>query len=220
MSARTDALKGELLQFLALLASDPEQFWARTFRTIGMLRAKVLFRGHACGERVYVGGRLSLSSHGRMSIGDRVQFLPGMIPMRLVVHPGAELSIGSDTGFNYGVSIEARTRVTIGERCMVGGMVRVADTCEGRTAPVAIGDDVWLAHGVIVEPGVTIGAGAVITAGSVVTRDVPPASIAQGNPASSVPLPGRSQFLRTQEPVAARGSALPERFSPVSSDRL
>ncbi len=210
--ASTSPLKGELRQFLALVATDPEQFWARVFRTVGMLHAKLLFHGHPCGERVYVGGRLQLSSRGRVTIGDRVQFLPGMVPMRVRVHLGGELSIGSDSGFNYGVSIEVRERVTIGERCMFGTMVRVADA-DG--APVTIGSDVWLAHGVVIEPGVSIGAGAVITAGSVVTRDVPPASIAQGNPASSVPLPGRSQFLRGQAPVAPRRSPT----SPAPSTR-
>ena len=223
MSAQL-AVKGELRQFLALAAYDPEQFWTRAFRTVGMLRARVLFHGHQCGERVYIGGRVELSSRGRVVIGDRVQFLPGMIPLRMLVHSGGELCIGSDTGFNYGVSLEARTRVTIGERCMVGTMVRVADTNGERSAPITIGDDVWLAHGVVVEPGVTIGSGAVITAGSVVTRDVPPGSIAQGNPASSVPLPGRSQYLRTHEPVVPRRSPEPDASStqpvPVPSHKL
>lgn len=204
MNARGGALKGELNQLLALVANDPEQFWARVFRTVGMLRAKVLFHGYACGERVSVAGRVELSSRGQLTIGDRVQFLPGMIPMRVLVHSGGELRIGSDTGFNYGVSIEVRSRVTIGERCMFGTMVRISDSAGERAAPVTIGDDVWLAHGVVVEPGVTIGSGAVVTAGSVVTRDVPPGSIAQGNPANSVPLPGRSQFLRAKAPVAAQ----------------
>jgi len=206
------AVKGELRQFLALAAYDPEQFWTRAFRTVSMLRARVLFRGYPCGERVCVGGRVQLDSRGRVAVGDRVQFLPGMIPMRVLVHPAGDLTIGSDSGFNYGVSIEVRERVTIGQRCMFGTMVRVADAAG---APVTIGDDVWLAHGVVIEPGVTIGAGAVITAGSVITRDVPPASISQGNPASSVPLPGRSQFLRAQEPVAPRRSPT----SPAPSAR-
>jgi maltose O-acetyltransferase len=220
MSARVAALKRELSQFLALVANDPEQFWTRAFRTVGMLRAKLVFRGYPCGERVYIGGRVLLSSRGRVAIGDRVQFLPGMIPMRILVHPGGELSIGSDTGFNYGVSIEVRTRVTIGSRCMFGTMVRVADSSGTGNAPVTIGDDVWLAHGVVIEPGVTIGSGAVITAGSVVNRDVPPGWMALGNPARSMPLPGRSQYLRTQEPVAARRSALPEARSHGPSNRI
>ena len=46
----------------------------------------------------------------------------------------------------------------------------------------SIGPDVWIGHGVMIKAGVSIGVGAVIGAGSVVTKDIPPYSIAVGNP--------------------------------------
>ena len=52
--------------------------------------------------------------------------------------------------------------------------------------PIRIGSGVWIGGGAIVLPGVTIGDGAVIGAGSVVTRDVPPETLAVGNPARIV----------------------------------
>ena len=48
--------------------------------------------------------------------------------------------------------------------------------------PITIEDNCWLASNVVVCGGVTIGEGCVIGAGSVVTKDIPPYSLAVGNP--------------------------------------
>lgn len=48
--------------------------------------------------------------------------------------------------------------------------------------PITIGSSCWLASNVVVCGGVTIGEGCVIGAGSVVTRDIPPHTLAAGNP--------------------------------------
>jgi maltose O-acetyltransferase len=45
-----------------------------------------------------------------------------------------------------------------------------------------IGDRVWLGAGTIVLPGVTIGADTTIGAASLVTADVPPNTLAFGQP--------------------------------------
>ena len=47
---------------------------------------------------------------------------------------------------------------------------------------IVLENDVWIGSGVIIMQGVTIGEGAVIGAGSVVTKDIPPYSVAVGNP--------------------------------------
>lgn len=54
--------------------------------------------------------------------------------------------------------------------------------CKTQTAPVIIGDNVWIGGGVIILPGVTIGNNVVIGARSVVTKDIPDNTIAFGNP--------------------------------------
>lgn len=54
--------------------------------------------------------------------------------------------------------------------------------CKTQTAPVIIGDRVWIGGGAIIMPGVTIGDNVVIGAGSVVTKDIPSNSIAYGIP--------------------------------------
>ncbi|RGX07981.1 sugar O-acetyltransferase [Paraclostridium sordellii] len=54
--------------------------------------------------------------------------------------------------------------------------------CKTQTAPVYIGNNVWIGGGAIIMPGVTIGDNVVIGAGSVVTKDIPSNKIAYGNP--------------------------------------
>ncbi|MBC7450108.1 MAG: sugar O-acetyltransferase [Cytophagales bacterium] len=50
------------------------------------------------------------------------------------------------------------------------------------SAPIRIGDNVWLGGGTIVCPGVTIGENSIIGAGSVVVKDIPANVVAVGNP--------------------------------------
>ena len=54
--------------------------------------------------------------------------------------------------------------------------------CKTQTAPVTIGDNVWIGGGAIIMPGVKIGNNVVIGAGSVVTKDIPDNKIAFGVP--------------------------------------
>lgn len=54
--------------------------------------------------------------------------------------------------------------------------------CKTMTAPVKIGDNVWIGGGAIIMPGVTIGNNVVIGAGSIVTKNIPDNKIAFGNP--------------------------------------
>lgn len=54
--------------------------------------------------------------------------------------------------------------------------------CKTRTAPVKIGNCVWIGGGSIILPGVSIGDNCVIGAGSVVTKSIPANTIAFGNP--------------------------------------
>ena len=49
-----------------------------------------------------------------------------------------------------------------------------------------IGNDVWIGYDVLVMPGVRIGDGAIISSRSVVVRDVPPYTVAGGNPATAL----------------------------------
>lgn len=58
--------------------------------------------------------------------------------------------------------------------------------CKTSTAPVIIGDNVWIGGGSIILPNVSIGDNVIIGAGSVVTKSIPSNTVAYGNPCSVV----------------------------------
>ena len=163
------------------------------------------------GARIYGWPIVSRAAGGRIVIGERVTLcsLPrftalgcsGPVILR-ALRPGAVIAIGDDTGLSGSVICSAQA-VHIGRGCLIGANVMIFDTDfhaphpaarrpgadraalddAAPSAPVVIGDQVFIGAGSIVCKGVRIGDGAVIGAGSVVTRDVPGMHIAAGNPA-------------------------------------
>jgi maltose O-acetyltransferase len=121
---------------------------------------------------------------------------------------GVHTSIGHATFINVNFMLIDDAPVAIGKRCLFGPAVQLvtakhplrasdrrtaveevdAGSAMWRTmsAPITIGDDVWLGSGVIVLPGVTIGDRCTVGAGSVVTDDIPSDSLALGAPAKVV----------------------------------
>ncbi len=171
-------------------------------RAAGILRAQFLLRGAGLGRHVYAGRGLLVDGDGDVILGDRVALHGGIVASALSCARGARLEIGAESIFNYGVRIDARAFIMIGARCRFGSMVYISDTGRNGSRGVVVEDDVWLAHGAIIEPGVRVGAGSVVSAGSVVTSDVPPASMAVGNPARSLPLRLVGARTHTMGPLA------------------
>lgn len=101
------------------------------------------------------------------------------------------LRIGPGSVLQHGIIIESMGPIDIGRRTHIS---QFAYLCSGShdyrrrdmrvvTRPIHIGDDVWLASDVFVGPGVTIGNRVIVGARSNVFRDLPPDTIAAGNPA-------------------------------------
>jgi acetyltransferase-like isoleucine patch superfamily enzyme len=130
--------------------------------------------------------------------GARVGARPMIRPGLTVVNAEGRfdhLSMGDGSHLGESVLLDLQDRIDIGSRVTIAdrslllthsnaGESRSPLALAGRrVAPIHIGDDAYIGAGVIVLPGVSIGAEAVVGAGSVVTRDVPPRSVAVGNPA-------------------------------------
>jgi maltose O-acetyltransferase len=111
----------------------------------------------------------------------------------------ANVSVGSHVDFAEGVYINARAPVSFGDHVRLSAFVRINTggldlsgspiermTSEHTSAPVHIGNYVWLATGVMVNAGVTIGDGVVVGAGAIVTHDLPPYTLCVGIPAKPI----------------------------------
>jgi maltose O-acetyltransferase len=181
-------LATEALTLLQKSARDPTFGAKKAQRALGMVRARVMFRGCNLGPRVTADGKVEVDNQGSLSIGKGTNFMAGMLPTRLWTRPSGVLSIGEQCVFNYGVHLDAHQRIEIGNGCLFGSMVQICDDALGAKGPIVLGDEVWVAHGVVIHPGVRIGDGAVLSAGAVVGRDVPAGHLAIGNPARTMKL--------------------------------
>ena len=145
------------------------------------------------GSRIVIGHRFtacSQSGYNSLGVFQRVFIRTCM--------PNSAITIGDDVGMS-GCTISAHKAVSIGNNVLIGSGALISDSDahpldlmarrngeEGRAKPIAIEDDVFIGARAIVLKGVRIGRGAVIGAGAVVSKDVPPFSIAVGNPARVV----------------------------------
>jgi len=129
------------------------------------------------------------------------------------VGPESAIVVGPGTGIS-GASIVPRSAVTVGARVLIGAGAcvwdtdfhplepeqrRVHATRGAASAPVQIGDDVFVGARALILKGVSIGPRAVVGAGAVVTKPVPAGAIVGGNPARAI---GRVRAITRGEYVS------------------
>ena len=157
-------------------------------------------RGGRLAAKVRIGPRCACSRPDGMELGARVTLETGVLFK--IVSPRARLRVGDHSFLGPYCVLDVLEEVDIGDHCLLGPGCVVVDhnhgmdpdrdmqgqPCEAR--PIRIGRDVWCGAHVVVLAGVTIGDGAVVGANAVVTRDIPPGSIAVGNPARVIGMRG------------------------------
>lgn len=141
-----------------------------------------------------------------LRIGDRVTVkssflsnLVGLYSRSIIVTrtKGASILIGDDVGIS-GATIYARSSITIGDRTLIGGNVKILDNdfhpldaearfCGGEeqiaARPIVIGKDCFIGCNSLILKGTVLGDGCVVGAGAVVCGRFESGCVIAGNPA-------------------------------------
>ncbi len=129
--------------------------------------------------------------------GSTVRFGKGcVLDYGLVVESRGLLEVGDRSVFGHHCTVASDESISIGQNCLIAEMVSIRDhdhafsstdasiIDQGReTAPIRIGDNVWIGSKATITKGVFIGSNSVVGAHAVVTGDLPEDCVAVGIPA-------------------------------------
>jgi acetyltransferase-like isoleucine patch superfamily enzyme len=184
----------------------------RLVPAIGLLANAMRFPGLRSGLRVEFEGRGALKYGTGVGLGEgcRIELAPGS-HLDIGDHVAISRNVHIGTAANSRICIGAHS--TIQDDCRIYGDVAIGRGCIlapnvflssgthafdaqphrsiheqerlglANSRPIRIFDDCWLGINVVLAPGVTVGRGCVLGANAVLTEDLPPYSIAVGNPA-------------------------------------
>jgi acetyltransferase-like isoleucine patch superfamily enzyme len=176
----------------------PWGLWGRAYRIIsGRNSTKGSFRKCNVGEKTYIDPSVRILGWGNVRIGSNTTISEDVwfnVNHREKGNPRIEIGdnchIGKRNFFSSGPSIKLGDYCFTGIDCHFLGCGHIIDDpfipylASGLTKGdiIKIGANCWLTTSVTVLEGVSIGHGSVIGARSVVTGNIPPFSIAIGNP--------------------------------------
>jgi acetyltransferase-like isoleucine patch superfamily enzyme len=167
-----------------------------------MLYREPLFRRRceSVGDNLYLELLPSISGHVRITLGNDVIVSGALAVGCSRVCEAPELIVGNNVFLGHQVVLHPNKRIVIEDDVLVASNCFITDSNEHpidmerrirhepctseEIKPVFIRRGAWLGRGCIVLRGVEIGEGAIIGAGSVVSKNIPPFTIAVGNPAT------------------------------------
>ncbi len=163
---------GSVLRYLLVRIRYPRRFRCSQLSMIGT----------DCGIHVFPAG--SLGCAGRIIVDDHV-----------MLYAKGILRIGKQFGINKFSRIVAHEKIEIGDHVTIGQMVSILDhdhqykMKDGKleldgylTAPIKIGNNIWIGDKCTILKGVTIGDNVVIGANTLVHKDVPAGVVIGGVP--------------------------------------
>jgi len=148
------------------------------------------------GAKIYIGNNCFICSRSyHTSLGVSHKMIIRTLEQNSKIHIGNNVRMS-------GTAICAASTINIGDRCVIGADVIIADNDfhsidpiirssvhdSGKltSKPIKIGDDVFIGGRSIILKGVELGNNVVVGAGSVVTKFFPEGSIIAGNPAEII----------------------------------
>jgi acetyltransferase-like isoleucine patch superfamily enzyme len=137
--------------------------------------------GH--GSTIYLGCMFDLGANARVQVG-RCSLVNGawiICDSRIEIGEYALIAWNVVLMDSYRAPFDPKRRSEALRRMSRQSLRRLVEEIEPR--PIRIERNVWIGFDSCVLPGVTIGEGAIVGARSVVAEDVPPYTLAAGNPA-------------------------------------
>jgi len=165
-------------------------------RRLAMARLRThYFRmlGARIGQKCLFGSGVRIDRPWTVSMGTRCVFEPSV--WLDIVNDNAEVSFGDYLFLGRNVHFLLSDGLTIGNHCLIGDGVAIADHKHNvsrdslignqgcNSARVTIGSDVMICVRAMILQGVTIGDGAIVGPGAIVSQDVPPYGIVGTPPA-------------------------------------
>ena len=163
----------EATSFLKTVKRSAQEHGYRSALWYGIIRLKDHLFGNWAMRWPWGGARKWLQRKRGVKIGKHVHWGTNIVvdnsyPYFVVIEDGASIS-GNDYFLAHSKPMEYH-----------------ASCIRSYVSPIIVRKNAWLAVNVTVLPGVEIGEGAVVSAGSVVSQDIPPFTVASGNPAKMV----------------------------------